>query len=202
MNCRPAIIKETSRGIETVDTLSELYSSERMIFLNGKVDSDTCQDLITSLMYLETKDDDRPVTVVINSPGGEVRSGLAVYDVLRLMKAPVTTVCMGSASSMGSIIFLAGDKRIMMPHSELMIHDPSYGNLNVDHMKPHEIQERVDSLKKTGDELIRIIAQRTGRSEEEIRNKTREDSFFAAQEALEFGLATAVAQTLKEVTNI
>lgn len=202
MQCRPAIIKETSRGLETVDTLSELYSSERVLFFTGKTDSESCADLITSLMYLETKDETRPVILVINSPGGEVRSGLAVYDVLRLMKAPVITVCMGSAASMGSIIFLAGDKRIMLPHSELMIHDPSYGNLNVDHMKPHEIQERVDSLKKTGDELIRIIANRTGRSEEEIRNKTREDSFFTAQEAVEFGLATGVAQTLKEVTYI
>ena len=170
-----------------------------MLFLNGSIGSEECAGIITSLLYLEKTDPDSPVTLIINSPGGEVRSGLAVYDVLSLMKSPVITVCMGQAASMGSIIFLAGDKRIMLPHSELMIHDPSYGSFNADHMKPHEIQERVDSLRKTGDELVRILVNRTGNDEEIIRQKMKEDSFFSADEALGFGLATKIAGSLKEV---
>ena len=196
---KPEILKETSRGIEKINTVSELYTSGRMLFLNGSIGSEECADIITSLLYLEKTDPDSPVTLIINSPGGEVRSGLAVYDVLSLMKSPVITVCMGQAASMGSIIFLAGDKRIMLPHSELMIHDPSYGSFNADHMKPHEIQERVDSLRKTGDELVRIVVNRTGNDEETIRQKMKEDSFFNADEALAFGLATKIAGSLKEV---
>ena len=196
---KPEIIKETSRGIEKINTVSELYTSGRMLFLNGSIGSEECAGIITSLLYLEKSDPDSPVTLIINSPGGEVRSGLAVYDVLSLMKSPVITVCMGQAASMGSIIFLAGDKRIMLPHSELMIHDPSYGSFNADHMKPHEIQERVDSLRKTGDELVRIVVNRTGNDEETIRQKMKEDSFFNADEALAFGLATKIAGSLKEV---
>ena len=196
---KPEILKETSRGIEKINTVSELYTSGRMLFLNGSIGSEECAGIITSLLYLEKSDPDSPVTLIINSPGGEVRSGLAVYDVLSLMKSPVITVCMGQAASMGSIIFLAGDKRIMLPHSELMIHDPSYGSFNADHMKPHEIQERVDSLRKTGDELVRIVVNRTGNDEETIRQKMKEDSFFNADEALAFGLATKIAGSLKEV---
>ena len=196
---KPEILKETSRGIEKINTVSELYTSGRMLFLNGSIGSEECAGIITSLLYLEKTDPDSPVTLIINSPGGEVRSGLAVYDVLSLMKSPVITVCMGQAASMGSIIFLAGDKRIMLPHSELMIHDPSYGSFNADHMKPHEIQERVDSLRKTGDELVRIVVNRTGNDEETIRQKMKEDSFFNADEALAFGLATKIAGSLKEV---
>ena len=196
---KPEIIKETSRGIEKINTVSELYTSGRMLFLNGSIGSEECAGIITSLLYLEKTDPDSPVILIINSPGGEVRSGLAVYDVLSLMKSPVITVCMGQAASMGSIIFLAGDKRIMLPHSELMIHDPSYGSFNADHMKPHEIQERVDSLRKTGDELVRIVVNRTGNDEETIRQKMKEDSFFNADEALAFGLATKIAGSLKEV---
>lgn len=196
---KPEILKETSRGIEKINTVSELYTSGRMLFLNGSIGSEECAGIITSLLYLEKTDPDSPVTLIINSPGGEVRSGLAVYDVLSLMKSPVITVCMGQAASMGSIIFLAGDKKIMLPHSELMIHDPSYGSFNADHMKPHEIQERVDSLRKTGDELVRIVVNRTGNDEETIRQKMKEDSFFNADEALAFGLATKIAGSLKEV---
>ena len=196
---KPEILKETSRGIEKINTVSELYTSGRMLFLNGSIGSEECAGIITSLLYLEKTDPDSPVNLIINSPGGEVRSGLAVYDVLSLMKSPVITVCMGQAASMGSIIFLAGDKRIMLPHSELMIHDPSYGSFNADHMKPHEIQERVDSLRKTGDELVRIVVNRTGNDEETIRQKMKEDSFFNADEALAFGLATKIAGSLKEV---
>ena len=199
MRTRPEVIRETSRGIEAVNTVSELFSNRRIVFVTGRIDDEAAEDIITSLLYLESQSEEKEVKVIINSPGGEVRSGLAIYDAIRLMSAPVITVCTGTAASMGAVIFAAGDKRIMLPHSEIMIHDPSYGSLNVDHMKPHEIQERVDSLKKTGDELIKILMERTGRTEEEIRDKTREDSYFAPKEAIEFGLATGTAQSLKEV---
>ncbi len=199
MKTKPEVLRETSRGIETVNTVSELFARKRTLFITGKIDDEAAEDMITSLLYLESQDSKEPVKVIINSPGGEVRSGLAIYDALRLMSVPVITVCTGSAASMGAVIFAAGDKRIMLPHSEIMIHDPSYGSLNVDHMKPHEIQERVDSLKKTGDELVKILTERTGRTEEDVREKTREDSFFAPEEAIRFGLATDTAKSLKEV---
>ena len=119
-------------------------------------------------------------------------SGIAVYDFIRLMKSPVKTVCIGTAASMGAILFLAGETRQMLPNTSVMIHDPSYGRNDIGGRKPHEIQRELDSLNRTRTVLAEIIAERAGKDIEEIYKLTADDSYFYAEEAVEFGLATEI----------
>lgn len=119
-------------------------------------------------------------------------SGLAVYDYIDMMRSPVRTVCIGTAASMGAILFLAGRKREMLPHTRLMIHDPSYSHNDIGGRKPHEIQHELDKLNETREVLAEIISEKTGKSIEEIYSVTASDTYYNAQEAVEFGLATAI----------
>lgn len=183
-------LRNTVRGIDLIpieDTLLE----ESRVFLVGEINAKTSDELIQKLMHLDMKDLGE-ITLYINSPGGEVMSGLAVYDYIKTMKSPVKTVCVGDAASMGAIIFLAGEKREMLPHSRILIHDPSYGYLDVSGKKPHEIQRGVDSLNKVRETLAEIIADRTGKSLDEIYEITAEDYYFTADEAIKFGLASGI----------
>ena len=185
------ILKETVRGIQTVSIEDELLSN-REIFLTEQVDAATSNELLKQLMYLERQDCQKEITIHINSPGGEVISGLAVYDYISIMKAPVKTVCTGTAASMGAILFLAGKKREMLPHTRLMIHDPSYSHNDIGGRKPHEIQQELDKLNETREALARIIAEKTGKSIEEIYEVTASDRFYSEKEAIDFGLATGI----------
>ena len=185
------IIKETVRGIDIVDLEDELLQS-REIFLTGGVDANTTNELIKQLMYLEREDDEAEITLYINSPGGEVTSGLAVYDYMTLMKAPIRTVSIGTAASMGALLFLAGDKRQMLPHTRIMIHDPSYSNADMSGKKPHEIQHELDKLNETGQIIAQIISEKTGKTLEEVYEVTANDTYYNAEEALKFGLATEI----------
>lgn len=196
------ILFETVRGIQPVRIEDQLLKN-REIFLVDSVTSETSTELIKQLMFLESQDHTREITLYINSPGGEVISGLAVYDYLTMMNSPIRTVCIGSASSMGAILFLAGEKRQMLPHSEIMIHDPSYHHGDMGGQKPHEIQHRLDSLNETREMLAWIIAERTGKSVEEIYKVTAEDSYYKAKAAVEFGLATEIItkETLRKRDN-
>ncbi len=185
------ILKESVRGIQTVSIEDELLSN-REIFLTEQVDAATSNELLKQLMYLERQDCQKEITIYINSPGGEVISGLAVYDYISIMKAPVKTVCTGTAASMGAILFLAGKERLMLPHTRLMIHDPSYSHNDIGGRKPHEIQRELDKLNETREALARIISEKTGKSLEEIYEVTASDSFYSAKEATQFGLATGI----------
>lgn len=185
------ILKETVRGIDCI-RLEDEFFKDREIFLTEEVNAQTSNELIKQLMYLERQDSESEVTIYINSPGGEVISGLAVYDYIGMMKAPVRTVCIGTAASMGAILFLAGAKRQMLPHTRLMIHDPSYSHNDIGGRKPHEIQQELDKLNETREALARIISEKTGRSIEEIYKVTADDTFYSAQEAIDFGLATEI----------
>ena len=185
------IIKETVRGIDVVTIEDELLTG-REIFLVDGVDAHTSNELLKQLMYLERQDSDSEITIYINSPGGEVISGLAVYDYISMMKAPVRTVCIGTAASMGAILFLAGKKRQMLPHTRLMIHDSSYSHNDIGGRKPHEIQHELDKLNETREALARIIADKTGKSLDEIYKVTADDTYYSAKEAIDFGLATEI----------
>ena len=184
------ILRETVRGTELIP-LEDMLLEESEVFLVGEITPDTSNNLIQKLMYLDSKDLGE-ITLYINSPGGEVISGLAVYDYIKVMKSPVRTVCIGDAASMGAIIFLAGEKREMLPHTRILIHDPSYGHLDVSGKKPHEIQRGVDSLNKVRETLAEIISEKTGKDVDEIYGITAEDNYFTAEEAIEFGLATDI----------
>ncbi len=186
------IIHESSRGFETLSLTDELFS-KREIYFTSEVNADSCSELIQQLRYLDSDSRDE-IKLFINSPGGGVDSGLAAYDMLRLIRSPVTTICIGMAASMGSIFFLAGEKRLMLPHSRIMIHDPSFGGGSYAGKKPDELQSELNSLFKTRERLIKIIAERTGQPMESVLEKTKTDSYFTAEEAIAFGLATAIVE--------
>jgi len=187
----PNLIKESVRGMEVL-TPEDLLFSNREIFLTTRVDSETSNNLIKQLMILEKMDNKAEITLYINSPGGEVVSGLAVYDYIKIMKAPVKTVCIGTAASMGAVLFLAGKKREMLAHTRLMIHDPAYSGGDMAGKKPHELQMYVDKLRQSQEIIAEIIAEKTGKTQEEIYEKTREDTYFNAEEAIGYGLATGI----------
>lgn len=185
------VIKETVRGIDCIRMDDEFLSS-REIFLTAQIDPETSGELIKQLMYLERQDNNKEITIYISSPGGEVISGLAVFDIITMMKTPVRTVCIGTAASMGAILFLAGQEREMLPHAQLMIHDPSYCHNDIGGRKPHEIQHELDKLNEVRKSLAGIISDKTGKSLKEIYKLTANDTFFSAQEAVEYGLATKI----------
>ncbi|MCR4788777.1 MAG: ATP-dependent Clp protease proteolytic subunit [Lachnospiraceae bacterium] len=189
----PNIIYESVRGITPI-SIDDVMLRNRKIFLVGDVSETSCNELIKELLYLESEDNTQPITLFINSPGGSVRDGLGVYDTIRLLKSPVTAVVTGIAASMGSIILLACDpkRRFMLPSASVMIHDASFGKMDVGGMKPHEIQHEVDMLNQTNERLISIIAERTGKSKDQVSEVTKHDAYFNADEAIEFGLASAV----------
>ena len=191
-----SIIKETSRGYNTLQEEDILLTS-RKVFLTKEVTAETASKLIRQLMVLDDESDEE-VTFFINSPGGDVLSGLAVYDFIKTMRSPVRTVCIGTCFSMGAILFLAGSTREIYEHSQVMIHDPSYLTNDIGGKKPLEIQSTVDKLVKMRDVLARIIAEATGKPLRTILKLTREDAFFTAEEALKFGLATAIVRSNKE----
>lgn len=194
-NQTPLITKETAHGISSVSIADELLKS-REIFLTEEVNPDTMNSILQQLMYLNRENPDEEITLYINSPGGEVRSGLVVYDYLRLMRAPIRTVCVGTAASMGAILFLAGNKREMFPHAQLMIHDPAPGGGSMTGMKPAQLEEHLRSLKKVQKILCDLIAKTSGQPVKKVLEKTQVDSFFDAQEAVDFGLATSIIQSM------
>ena len=184
------VLKASVRGTDLIP-LEDMLLEESEVFLVDEITPKSANNLIQKLMYLDSKDLGE-ITLYINSPGGEVISGLAVYDYIKFMKSPVRTVCIGEAASMGAIIFLAGEKREMLPHTRILIHDPSYGHLDVSGKKPHEIQRGVDSLNKVRETLAEIISEKTNKSLDEIYGITAEDNYFTAEEAIDFGLATNI----------
>lgn len=187
------IIKETARGYTELHTLDILFTN-RKVFITDEITDVLCNDVIQQLMVLDEESHEE-ITIYVNSPGGSVNDGLALYDTIRMLKSPVKTVCMGLAASMGAILFLSGEKRSILPRSEIMIHDPSYGGGKYTGQKPHEIQQHLDSLMKKRDILCEIIAERTGNSLEEVCKRTASDSYFNAEEAIEFGLATDISES-------
>lgn len=181
-------IIESSRGIERIN-LDDHLLSERRIFLDGDINSENCTDIIKALMLMDSQAHDKEITLYINSPGGDCENGLALYDAIRITRSKVRTVCMGLCASMAAVIYLAADKREILPHSRIMIHDPSFGNADFSGQKSKEIEKHLVGLNKMRDTLASIIAERTGKSLEEIYEVTQYDSFYTAEEAVDFGLA-------------
>ncbi|MCR5775728.1 MAG: ATP-dependent Clp protease proteolytic subunit [Lachnospiraceae bacterium] len=189
-----AFLKETSRGLERFTAADELLK-HRKVFFTEEVTPESSNELIQYLLCLEQQDEKTPVTVYINSPGGEVVSGLAAYDTMRTLKCQVNTVCIGTAASMGSILFLAGEKRAMLPHTKIMIHDPLISGLSGSR-KALELEKEAKQLLETREITGRIIAERSGHKLREVYAKTKEDCFLTAEEALDFGIATEIVDRL------
>ena len=187
-------VEESANGHRLVPLCDDLLD-RRVIFFTNEVDAASSNELLLQLMYLEKKDNTQEITICFNSPGGLVRSGLAVYDYMKLMKSPLRTVCVGTAASMAALLFLAGDKREMLEHTKLMIHDPSISG-TIQSKKPHELAKLAEDLQKDKEITDKIIADATGKTVEEISEITKNDTYFTAQEALDFGLATSLVTEL------
>ncbi len=189
----PGVIYESVRGVQAIK-IEDDFLRDRKIFLVGEVNDESCNELIKQLLYMESEDNTRPITLFITSPGGDVTSGLAVSATIRLMKSPVTAVVMGIAASMASIIMLAcdEDRRFALPSSKILIHDCSWGSRNMGGYKPHEVEQELNQLKNTNARLLAIIAERCKKTVKQVAKVTMHDRYFDTDEAISFGLITAV----------
>lgn len=182
----PMSIKETSAGYFCCDLLDEMLK-RREVECVGTINAASVYSLCRQLRYLQQQDAEQEITMFINSPGGEVDSGLALYDVMQAVSCPIRTVCMGTAASMGAVLFAAGDKREILPHGKVMIHDPLIsGGLEGSAL---HVQTVSRNLMRTRTIVCGILAEHTGRSLKEIYQKTASDAWFYAEEAVAFGLA-------------
>ena len=181
----PYVVEQTSRGERSYDIYSRLLN-DRIIVLSDEVNDQTASVVIAQLLYLESQDDTKDISLYINSPGGSVSAGLAIYDTMNYIKCDVSTICMGMAASMGAFLLSSGTKgkRICLPNAEVMIHQP----LGQAQGQATEILIRADHIKRTRANLNNILAANTGRSLEEIERDTERDNFMTAQQALAYGL--------------
>ena len=181
----PMVVEQTGKGERSYDMFSRLLN-DRIIFLSDEVNDTTASLVVAQLLFLEAQDPDKDISFYINSPGGSVTAGMAIYDTMNYVKCDVSTICIGMAASMGAFLLSAGakGKRIALPNSEIMIHQPLGGAKG----QATDIKIQADLILRTRDNLNRILAENTGRSIEEIARDTERDNFMTAQQALEYGL--------------
>ncbi len=185
----PTVIEQSNRGSTAYDLYSRLLE-DRIIFLTGAIDDATANLVVGQLLYLETKDPDKDICLYINSPGGSVTAGMAIFDTMNYVKCDVSTICVGMAASMGAFLLAAGTKgkRICLPNSEVMIHQPLGGAQG----QASDIKIVADHILKTKDKLNRFLSEATGKSIEEIERDTDRDNYMSAEEAKAYGLVDAV----------
>lgn len=188
----PMIIRETSRGDSRRSILDEMLM-HREVECVGEINADSVYCLCRQLRHLQREDPHGEITMYINSPGGSVADGLALYDVMEGISCPIRTICLGTAASMGALLFAAGKQRDILPHGRVMIHDPLIGRTGGSALQLQEISQ---SLMETREQMGQLLARFTGRTLEEIYEKTRRDSFFNAEEAVAFGLADRIITTI------
>ncbi|MFM2150504.1 MAG: ATP-dependent Clp endopeptidase proteolytic subunit ClpP [Pseudomonadota bacterium] len=187
----PMVIEQTARGERAFDIYSRLLK-ERIIFLTGPVYDQVASLLCAQLLFLESENPNKDISFYINSPGGVVTAGLAIYDTMQYIRAPVSTVCMGMAASMGSLLLTAGEKgkRFALPNSKIMVHQPSGGAQG----QATDIEIQAREILKTRQRLNEIYVRHTGQPIEEIQNKLERDTYMSAEEALAFGLVDQVVE--------
>lgn len=187
----PYVVEQTNRGERSYDIFSRLLN-DRIIVLSDEVNDATASIVVAQLLYLEGQDPEKDISLYINSPGGSVTAGMAIYDTMQYIKCDVSTICIGMAASMGAFLLSSGakGKRFALPNSEIMIHQPLGGARG----QATEIKIVADHILKTRDRLNRILAENTGRSIEEIARDTERDNYLSAQEAMEYGLVDKVIE--------
>ena len=181
----PTVVEQTGRGERAYDIYSRLLN-DRIVFLSDEVNDVTASLVVAQLLFLEAEDPDKDISLYINSPGGSVTAGMAIYDTMNFIKCDVSTICIGMAASMGAFLLAAGakGKRIALPNSEIMIHQPLGGAKG----QATDIKIQADLILRTRDNLNRILAENTGKSIEEIARDTERDNFMTSAQALEYGL--------------
>lgn len=193
MNLLPDIIRDTSEGAVRIPILDEMFR-HREIECVGEITQDSVYTLILQLRYLQQADPNKEITMYINSPGGEITSGLALYDVMRAIKCPIRTVCVGQAASMAALLFVVGSQRDMLPHAQIMIHDPLIpGGVGGSALQLDNIAKDIMRVRQT---TASIIAEHSGHSIEEVLKKTAADTYFSAEEAINWGLADTIISEL------
>lgn len=192
MNLIPTVIEQSSRGERAYDIYSRLLK-DRIIMLSGQVTDDLANTIIAQLLFLDAQDSEKDIYLYINSPGGSVTAGLAIFDTMNFVKADVQTIVMGMAASMGSFLLAAGakGKRFALPNAEVMIHQPLGGAQG----QATEIEIAARHILKTRDRLNKILAERTGQPIEVIEKDTDRDNFMSAEEAKTYGLVDEVMVT-------
>jgi len=187
----PYVVEQTSRGERSYDIYSRLLV-DRIVFLNGEVNDESAAAIVAQLLFLESQDPDKDISFYINSPGGSVTAGLAIYDTMNYIKCDVSTICIGLAASMGAFLLSSGakGKRISLPHSEIMIHQPLGGTQG----QATDIQIHAERIIKMKDKLNRMLSEHTGQPLEVIQKDTERDNFMSAEEALKYGLIDKIVE--------
>ena len=189
MSLVPYVIEQTSRGERSYDIFSRLLN-DRIIMLNDEVNNASASVIIAQMLYLEGQDPEKDISFYINSPGGAVTAGMAIYDTMQYIKCDVSTICMGMAASMGAFLLAGGakGKRYALPNAEVMIHQPSGGARG----QATDIRIHAENILRTKAKLNQILAENTGKPVEEVERDTERDNFMSAEEAKAYGLIDAV----------
>ena len=189
MSLVPYVIEQTNRGERSYDIFSRLLN-DRIVFLGEEVNATTSSLIVAQLLYLEAQDPDKDVQFYINSPGGSVTDGMAIYDTMQYIKCDVSTICIGMAASMGAFLLSSGTKgkRLALPNAEIMIHQPSGGTQG----QASDIKIQAEWMLRTREKLNKILADNTGKSIEQVAIDTERDNFMPAEEAKEYGLIDKV----------
>lgn len=190
----PMVVEQTSRGERSYDIYSRLLN-DRIVMLSDEVNDTTASLVVAQLLYLEAQDPARDIQLYINSPGGSITAGMAIYDTMQFVKCDVSTICVGMAASMGAFLLTAGTKgkRFALPNSEIMIHQPLGGAQG----QATDIQIHAERIIKIKEKLNRMMAEATGQPLDKIKHDTERDNFMSAQEAQEYGLIDKVITTHK-----
>jgi len=185
MSLVPIVVEQTSRGERSYDIFSRLLN-DRIVILSEEVNDVTASLIVAQFLYLEAQDPDKDIQFYINTPGGSVTSGFAIYDTMQYIKSDVQTICIGIAASMGAFLLSSGakGKRIALPNAEIMIHQPSGGFRG----QATDIQIHADKIQRTKEKLNSILAENTGKTIEEVTLASDRDNYMTAEEAKEFGL--------------
>ena len=192
MSLVPYVVEQTSRGERSYDIFSRLLN-DRIIFLGEEVTDTSANIIVAQLLYLEAQDPDKDIQFYINSPGGSVTAGLAIYDTMQYIKADVSTICVGLAASMGAFLLAAGakGKRFALPNAEIMIHQPSGGFRG----QATDISIHANNILRMKDNLNRILSENTGKPLDVVTAACERDNFMTSQEALEFGIIDKVIKS-------
>lgn len=192
----PMVVEQTGRGERSYDIYSRLLK-DRIVFIGTPIDDHIANLVIAQLLFLQMEDGKKDISIYVNSPGGSVTAGLAIYDTMQFLTCDVTTYCLGMAASMAAVLLCAGTKgkRFALPNSDIMIHQVHGGAQG----QASDVERQVDYMFKLKKRLIRIIAQHTGKSEDQVRSDSDRDYYMSAAEAKEYGLVDEVIKSRKEV---
>ena len=187
----PMVVEQTNRGERSYDIYSRLLK-DRIIFLTGEINDQMADLVVAQLLFLESEDPDKDIQIYINSPGGSVSAGFAIYDTMQYIKPHVSTICVGLAASMGAFLLLAGEKgkRYALPNADIMIHQPLGGAQG----QAADIQIHAEKILKTRDQLNKIIAERTGKTLKKVKKDTDRDYYMSAEEAKAYGIIDDVIE--------